>query len=134
MTLLRRLFPKLRQRSGLRSYTLEEPLHTTLISLAEQQGRSLDELAADLLAAGLARQHTATSLWQRWLSLSPREQDVSALTCLGYTNRQIAARLGISDETVKTHLQNTMVKFDLHGKSELRMTLAGWDFSAWETR
>lgn len=134
MTLLHRMLShlRLRQRSGLRSYTLEEPLHTTLISLAEQQGCSPDELAADLLTAGLARQHTAAHLWQRWQSLSPREQDVSALACLGYTNRQMAARLGISDETVKTHLHNALLKYNLHSRAELRMLLEEWDFSAWD--
>jgi len=33
-------------------------------------------------------------LYQRWLNLSAREQDVVALTCLGYKNQQIAFRLG----------------------------------------
>jgi DNA-binding CsgD family transcriptional regulator len=31
-------------------------------------------------------------LYERWQKLSLREQDVTALTCLGYTNRQIAAK------------------------------------------
>ena len=124
----------LRQDAGPRSYTFEEPLHTTLISLAEQQGRRPEELAADLLSAGFARQRSADDMWLHWQSLSPREQDVTALACLGYTNRQMAARLGISPETVKTHLHNALVKFDLHGRSELRLSLSAWDFSAWERR
>ena len=65
-------------------------------------------------------------------SLTPREQDVAALACLGYTNRQIAARLGISPDTVKTHVRNLLHKFELHSKDELRSLLQDWDFSAWE--
>ena len=41
----------------------------------------------------------------------------------GVINRQIAARLGVSEETVKTHVRNALVKFNLHGKGELRMAL-----------
>ena len=69
-----------------------------------------------------------------WDALSVREQEVTALSCLGYTNRQIAGRLGIAEETVKTHVKNALVKFGLHGKAELRRVLEGWDFSGWERR
>ena len=48
------------------------------------------------------------------------------------TNRQIAARLMISPETVKTHLRNAQYKFDVHSKAELRALLSDWDFSAWD--
>jgi DNA-binding CsgD family transcriptional regulator len=131
MSLWHRLLYRLglRRDDGPHSYTLEAPLNTSLLSLAEQQGRSPEELAADLVTTGLAQQHTADDLVQRWDSLSPREQQVAALACLGYTNRQMAAQLGISDETVKTHLHNALIKFNLHGRSELRMLLANWDFS-----
>ena len=71
---------------------------------------------------------------QHWQQLSPRERDIAALTCLGYTNRQIAGRLYISPETVKTHMRNLLQKFDVRSKSELRRLLADWDFSAWENR
>ncbi len=125
---------RLRQKTNLQSYLFEEPLQTSILRLAEELGRAPNELAAELMAAGLANQRATDSLQLCWRSLSPREQDVSALACLGYTNRQMAARLGISEETVKTHLHNAMVKFRLHGKADLRMALSDWDFSAWELR
>ena len=68
----------------------------------------------------------------RWRMLSPREQQVAALICLNYTGRQIAARLKISPETVKTHTRNLLNKFGLRTRTELRQVLADWDFSAWE--
>ncbi len=70
--------------------------------------------------------------WRHWQLLSPREQEVTALACRGVTNRQIAARLGVSEETVKTHVRNALVKFNLHGKGELRMAQGEWDFSEWK--
>ena len=57
---------------------------------------------------------------------------MGALVCLGYTNRQIAARLVISVETVKSHIRNILYKFNLHSKRELGLLLGDWDFSAWD--
>ena len=71
---------------------------------------------------------------QLWNILSAREQDVTALTCLGYTNPQIAARLGLSIETIRSYLENVSNKSDLKNKAELRVFFASWDFSAWERR
>jgi DNA-binding CsgD family transcriptional regulator len=122
----------LRADPGPRYYRLDGDLQVSLAALAGHEGRSEQELAADLLAAGLTHYHAGDELWQRWQSLSPREQDVAALACLGYTNKQIAARLGISPETVKSHLGNGLAKFGLHSRAELRLSLDGWDFSAWE--
>ena len=55
-----------------------------------------------LMAATMAQRQTHGEKWRGWQSLSPCEQDVTALTCRGYANRQMAARLGISPEMVKT--------------------------------
>ncbi len=69
-----------------------------------------------------------------WIRLSPREQDVTALTCLKYTNAQMAARLGLSIETVRSYLDNALNKLSLQNKTDLRVFFAGWDFSEWERR
>jgi len=53
---------------------------------------------------------------------------VIALTCLGFTNRQIAAKLGISLETVNWYIRNLLVKLAFHNKYELTMHFKGWDF------
>ncbi len=119
--------------SGPRYFELDETLYTALVDLAGQEQRPTQEIQADLLAAALTQRHASDGLKQRWQSLSPREQQVSALTCLGYTNRQIAARLSVSPETVKGYVRQALVKFQLHGKDELRMLLAQWDFCAWDS-
>jgi DNA-binding NarL/FixJ family response regulator len=38
--------------------------------------------------------------------LTPRQQDLLHLVAAGHTNTQIARRLGISEGTVRTHLEN----------------------------
>jgi DNA-binding CsgD family transcriptional regulator len=115
-----------------RKFTLDAALVQYVQALADDEQRLPEELAADLLNSGLAQRDLAQESWQRWLTLSRREQEVAALICLNYTTRQIAARLKISPDTVKTHSRNLLHKFDLHGRGELRMRLLDWDFRAWE--
>lgn len=90
-----------------------------------------EELYAELISDVIAKRTHTQSVRMRWDELSPREQQVTALTCLDYTNRQIGSKLLISNETVKTHIRNALHKFGLHSKGELRSTLASWDFSGW---
>jgi DNA-binding NarL/FixJ family response regulator len=114
-----------------RRYMLDGPLVEYVEALAEHEQRPPEDVAVELMASGVAQRNLATDSFDRWLSLSQREQEVAALVCLGYTNRQIAARLVISPETVKSHIQRVLYKFDLHSKDELRMLMVDWDFSAW---
>ncbi len=117
-----------------RFFRFDQELVQPLRVLAERERRSEEEVAADLLYLALAQRDAAEANLQRWEALSPRQQQVVALTCLGYTNRQIAARLRISPETVKTYLRNILLKYDLRSKADLRQALSDWDFSAWDVR
>jgi DNA-binding CsgD family transcriptional regulator len=132
MSALGHLLARLGFRGGdFHSYELDEQLYTALEILAEEERRPSDEVHADLLAGALEERNTREVLLAWWRRLSPREQDVAALTCLGYTNRQIAARLQLSPATVKGYVRQVLVKFRAHGKEELRVLLRHWDFSAW---
>jgi DNA-binding NarL/FixJ family response regulator len=121
-----------RRKIGPRYYELDETLEVMLEDLAQQEQRSPEDVATRLLAEGLQRRQAESDLWQRWQSLSAREQEVAALACLGYTNKQIASQLGVSAETVKTHLHHALTKFNLRTRTELGLLLADWDFSAWD--
>ena len=110
---------------------LETQLVDSLQNLAERERRPEKELAAEMLTHALAQRDEAEVRLETWHTLSPREQQVAALTCLGFTNREIAYQLVISIETVKTHVRNTLRKFNLHSKMELRYALRDWDFEAW---
>ncbi len=113
------------------SLELETQLVDSLQDLAERERRSEKELASEMLMRALAQRDAAEIRLETWHTLSPREQQVAALTCLGFTNREIAYQLIISTETVKTHVRNTLRKFNLHSKMELRYALRDWDFEAW---
>jgi DNA-binding CsgD family transcriptional regulator len=116
---------------GPRTYEINESMQVTLSTLAQHEGRPEHELIPDILAAGLTQYQSFEKFWPRWETLSPREQEIAALTCLGFTNRQISARLSLSPETIKTHVRNVLIKFGVNSKAELRHILAGWDFSGW---
>ena len=65
---------------------------------------------------------TATALDRRQArgsgSLSPREIEVLRLLANGETNGQIAARLGISINTVERHVGNIYRKIDARGRAD----------------
>jgi DNA-binding CsgD family transcriptional regulator len=102
-----------------------------LAQIAASSKSSRQEIAQDLLKTALVDRQVAEKNLARWRALTPRQQQVAALACLNFTNRQIAAKLNISPQTVKAHMRNLLHRFDLHSKSELRQALEDWDFSGW---
>ena len=55
----------------------------------------------------------------RMKSLTPREREVMEHVLVGRANKQIAARLGISEKTVEVHRKHVMHKMDVHCAIEL---------------
>jgi DNA-binding NarL/FixJ family response regulator len=51
-------------------------------------------------------------------ALTPRERDVLTLMADGGTNRQIAARLDISEQSVKNHISNLLRKLGARNRTE----------------
>ena len=123
-----------RSTPGPRTYRFDvsDSLQVTLSTIAKDEGRPENELIPELLNAGLTQYVSNERIWKKWEILSPREKDVAALVCLGYTNREIGARLSISSETVKDRLETALKKFNFTKRTELRDLLSIWDFSEWE--
>jgi DNA-binding CsgD family transcriptional regulator len=123
-----------RSTPGPRSYRFDvsDSLQVTLSTIAKDEGRPENELIPELLNAGLTQYVSNERIWKKWEILSPREKDVAALVCLGYTNREIGARLSISSETVKDRLETALKKFNFTKRTELRDLLSIWNFSEWE--
>lgn len=114
------------------TFRLELGDRLALRELALEEKRTKEEIATELLSGALARRQVAEESLQKWETLSPREQQVVALICLGYTTNQMAAHLSISYETVNTHVYNALRKFGLRRRADLPKLLGDWDFSAWE--
>ena len=65
-------------------------------------------------------------------SLTPREVEVLWRAARGHTNRQIAAALVMSPETVKTHVHNILHKLDLRSKADLRLLMLDLGLRWWQ--
>jgi DNA-binding CsgD family transcriptional regulator len=132
MTFWKRLLNRLRLTPKKRRYELNQASIQSLHILAEREHRNEEDVAADLLAFALAQREITDRYTENWKRLSEREQQITALICMHYTNQQIAERLSISPHTVKSHVRNISHKFGLTTKADLRQALANWDFSAWD--
>ena len=132
MSLWQKFLQALKLQGARRAFELDQPLVEVLQHFAETEKRPREEIAADLLSAALVQRQAAEDNLRIWRSLSTREQQVAAFICLNYTNPQIAARLFVSPETIKTHVRNVLRKFNMHSKADLRRALAEWDFSQWD--
>ena len=53
------------------------------------------------------------------LKLSPKKREVAELICMGYTNRDIAEALVISEHTVKDYVKDIYYALDVHSRMEL---------------
>lgn len=112
---------------------VDEELLAMLEELAERQHRGVADMAADLLAQAVSEHfRTTNENVLSWEKLSERQRQVGALACLEYTNAEIAEKLHISVETVKTHMREVLRKFDVKGRYQLAWMLRRWDFSEYE--
>ena len=133
MTAIKQIWRWLNPASRTQLLLLElDPLHALYLKqIAARARTSRQQAAQDLLKNALIDRQISEAHLAHWRALTPRQQQVAALACLNFTNRQIAARLAISPQTVKAHLRNLLHSFELHSKAELRQALEDWDFSEW---
>ena len=127
---LQQLLRKKQERRHLRVYSKDEQVVLEVREMAATQQRGEQEVYNELIESGMNVLRDKDKYADVWNALSYREQQVTALTCLGYRSHEIAGMLGISYETVRTHSKHVYAKFDLNRK-ELRLTLKHWNFDGW---
>jgi NarL family two-component system response regulator LiaR len=91
----------------------------TVRSLAKGVATVEPALLGALLRHVVDRQRVEREARQELEVLTPRENEVFALLARGLDSAQIADRLFISVQTVRTHTRRLMGKLDLHSRSEL---------------
>lgn len=114
-----------------RAFQADQELLTAIQEAAQQQGRTEEEVWMDFARAGWDQYLQNSELGACWDALTEREREVTALACMSLRNYEIAETLGISHETVKTHLQNIFTKFNIRSRTELRLALKDWRFEEW---
>jgi DNA-binding NarL/FixJ family response regulator len=95
--------------SGARGYALKEGTPSELTGALETVADGGTYVDPRLRPALLSRQTT-----QRMPSLSKREREIMDLLSQGLTGEDVAERLFLSSETVKTHIRNAMSKLEAH--------------------
>ncbi len=122
----------LRPEPGPRRLMLDGSLRVELEKIAADERREIGEVAGEIISRGIERHLALMAARRTWDTLTRRERDAAGLVVLGYTNRQIGGRLGVSVETAKVHVANALEKFGLHDRVDLRRLLGEWDWSEWE--
>lgn len=110
---------------------LRPELIPAIEKIAARDGRTISEVANEMIHFALYEDHKAQSSLQNWQQLTPRERELTALIWLGLSNPQISQQLSISQNTVKAHIRNILAKFNVNSKEALREQLQGLDLSDW---
>ncbi len=96
--------------AGARGYLLKDTTKEEIIEAVRQiyqGGRYLPQAIAARLADRLIRPQ-----------LTPREFDVLRLASRGRTNKEMAAAMFISEETVKSHMKSLFIKLGVHDRTQ----------------
>jgi DNA-binding NarL/FixJ family response regulator len=106
-------------RSGARSVLHSDATPDEIIAALEAAAAGLvtlpRDIAADLVSAARAPARQPVAPTQ---PLTPREAEVLGMLAEGLANKNIAARLGISEHTVKTHVASILTKLDAFSRAE----------------
>ena len=100
--------------------------------IAHEEGLTIAETVNRLLSFAIGEHHATTDNLLRWETLTPRQQDTAAFACLGYSNMEIAQKMSVSVNTIKSHLRQVLQTFAAGSKGELQLLLASWNFSDWK--
>lgn len=115
-----------------RSFAWDGELLVSLERLARYRGSTLRKTAADMLARELKSVEMDRKIRLKWQTLTEREQQVATLVCKQLRTNQIAARLQIAPETVRSHVHNILNKLGLPNRVALRQLLGELDFDEFE--
>jgi NarL family two-component system response regulator YdfI len=106
-------------RAGARGYLLKDTNRDALFNALYSAARGETLLQPEILARVLA--HTspapAPSKARGAVELSEREREVLAGAARGERNKEIAARLGITERTVKAHLASIFAKLNVDSRA-----------------
>jgi DNA-binding NarL/FixJ family response regulator len=110
-------------RAGAQGYLLKNMEPAQLRSMVDAVGRGEAAIApataARILVEFGRRDRVAADVRSDPDQLTPREAEVLGALTEGLRNKEIAARLGISENTVKFHVRNIVAKLHAQSRAEL---------------
>ena len=107
-------------RAGASGYLLKDASRELLLHTIRTVSSGTTLIRTDLLFEAIsslihpkqAFQETEVSTIQALEELTPREREVLQLVTEGHTNKEIGKELGITEDTVKKHMQSILAKLD----------------------
>jgi two-component system, NarL family, nitrate/nitrite response regulator NarL len=104
-------------RAGFRGYLTKDTPVSRFVSSIEAIVAG-QEVFPHRSAQRMRRPGSNDSVWLLISQLTPREREVLGLLVEGADGRTIATRLGISRNTVRTHVQSILTKLQVHSRLE----------------
>jgi DNA-binding NarL/FixJ family response regulator len=103
---------------------LEAAFAECLVALSQLVGdqRARGVATAAHLIAPVDRRNVA-GCTQPLVPLTRREREIADLISQGFSNRQVAERLVVSERTVDTHVQNLLRKLQLRSRTSVGLAL-----------
>lgn len=113
--------------AGARGYLLKDSSRENLLDAIHAAARGETLLKPEILARVLAPQSTPKPVFQTQTdsTLTERELEVLQLAAKGERNKEIAYKLGITERTVKAHLQSIYQKFGVDSRAAAVAVAAG---------
>ncbi len=96
-------------KSGARAYLLKDMLRKELLETIRAVHAGHRRLSSEV-AAEIAEHATDDTL-------TPRETDVLRLIAAGNANKEIGSQLGLTEETIKSHVKNILGKLDANDRT-----------------
>lgn len=108
-------------RAGVRGIVTSDATPSEIVTAVEAAAAGLVTLPADVAAALVSVSRPANAVRAPADTAQPltrRELEVLGMLAEGLANKNIAARLGISEHTVKTHVASILAKLDAYSRAE----------------
>jgi len=122
-------------RVGAAGYLLKDMPPNELVEAVLEAGRGEARIApriASRMLADMDRDKPLDPEEERLARLSEREREVLTLLAAGLRNREIAVRLVISEDTVKTHVRHVLEKLRFRNRAEaaaFAVRVLGWSIT-----
>ncbi|MGW4209095.1 response regulator [Lentzea sp. NPDC004789] len=112
-------------KAGARGYLLKDTSPEDLVAAIHKVAAGQTVLGGPVAARLVAEVVGPRAAFPGQELLSARESDVAALVGTGASNREIAARLYITEGTVKNHVSSALRKLGLRDRTQLALVVRG---------
>jgi two-component system, NarL family, response regulator LiaR len=110
------IFPAIE--AGALGYMLKDISAANLLQAIRIVSQDQPSLSPDVAMKLMKRYASRAEVSIQEELLTPREEDVLVLIAKGFSNKEVASRLGLSDPTVRTHVSSILGKLGLTNRTQ----------------